>query len=111
MEDFKMIIKNNELFGDVTFLQEEEKIEYMYHYDSGAFILFINDTDDGVKKFCKEFSSELSLSLREPISLSFGLHEVSKEENLSEIYRITRVAARLAKRFYYEKILKQDFLY
>ena len=101
---------NNEKISEILeylgkSLQEEEKIEYMYHYDSGAFILFINDTDDGVKKFCKEFSSELSLSLREPISLSFGLHEVSKEENLSEIYRITRVAARLAKRFSYEKIL------
>lgn len=86
-------------------LQEEKKIEFMYHYDSGAFILFINDTDVGAKKFCKEFASELSLNLREPISLSFGLHEISKEENLSEIYRMTRVAARLAKRFSYEKIL------
>ena len=102
---------NNEKISEILeylgkSLQEEEKIEYMYHYDSGAFILFINDTDDGVKKFCKEFSSELSLSLREPISLSFGLHEVSKEENLSEIYRITRVAARLAKRFSYENSFK-----
>ena len=34
-----------------------------------------------------------------------ALEEVLKEQNLSEIYRITRVAARLAKRFSYEKIL------
>lgn len=86
-------------------LETEKKIDYIYHYDSGAFILICNNAEEKVKEFCKEFSSEISLSLREPISLSFGLHKISKEESLSEIYRLTRVAARLAKRFSYEKIL------
>lgn len=45
------------------------------------------------------------MTIRESISLSFGIHELKPYVNLKEIYRMTRVAARLAKRFSYEKIL------
>lgn len=87
-------------------LSKRDEISHIYHYDSGTFILILdNINEQKAKEFCKELSSDAVLTIRESISLSFGIHELKPYVNLKEIYRMTRVAARLAKRFSYEKIL------
>ena len=91
-------------FSDI--LEKKDKISHTYHYDSGTFVFMMeNLSEQEVKEFCKELSSEVVLTIKDGISLSFGIHTMNSDLNLSEIYRMTRVAARLAKRFSYEKIL------
>lgn len=90
--------------GDILRIRKE--LSNIYHYDNGTFILIMkNVREQEAKEFCKDLSSDVALSIKESISLSFGIHELKPHINLKEIYRMTRVAARLAKRFSYEKIL------
>lgn len=96
-----LILKN---FVDI--LTKRDGVTYLYHFDSGAFIVFLgNMNDEEAKFFCKELATDVALNTKDGISLSFGLHKISGETDLREVYRITRVASRLAKRFSYEKIL------
>lgn len=84
----------------------KKEISYIYHYDSGTFIILLSDFNEiQSKEFCKSLATDVALSLKDGLSLSFGIHFMEKDNNISEIYRLTRVAARLARRFSYEKIL------
>jgi EAL domain-containing protein (putative c-di-GMP-specific phosphodiesterase class I)/GGDEF domain-containing protein len=86
-----------------------ENIDYTYHYDNGIFILFMSENDqNNIRSTCKMISEKIVLDIRENISVSFGIHVISEKENLHEVYKLTRVAARLAKRFSYDKILYAD---
>ena len=87
-------------------LGKKTQITHIYHYDSGTFVFLLSNLDElEVKEFCKDLSSEVVLTIKDGISLSFGIHSMNSDLSISEIYRMTRVAARLAKRFSYEKIL------
>ena len=87
-------------------LEKKTQITHIYHYDSGTFVFLLSNLGElEVKEFCKDLSSEVVLTVKDGISLSFGIHSMNSDLSISEIYRMTRVAARLAKRFSYEKIL------
>lgn len=104
LHDHNLVGKMLKDLSDI--IQKKSEIAHLYHYDSGAFIIFLKNKDENFsKEFCKALSADVALTMKEGVSLSFGIHGLSKDENLNEIYRLTRVASRLAKRFSFEKIL------